>query len=80
MSNGTTADAQFTYGSQFFITEVATPWLNPRPCGQGAGFCGYVHFGEGLCGCDRVAEIAKAGPGQTQLERIEITSTPPSCR
>jgi peptidylprolyl isomerase/peptidyl-prolyl cis-trans isomerase A (cyclophilin A) len=70
-----------TNGSQFFITEVPTPHLNPRPCGDSpAGVCGYVHFGQGVCGCERVAEIARAGNGQTQLEKVEITSKPPTCR
>ena len=70
-----------TNGSQFFITEVPTPHLNPRRCMESpSGVCGYVHFGEGVCGCDRVAEIAKAGNGQTKLEKVEITSTKPSCR
>ncbi len=68
-------------GSQFFITEVPTPHLNPRRCMESpSGVCGYVHFGEGICGCDRVAEIARAGNGQTKLEKVEITSTKPSCR
>ncbi len=70
-----------TNGSQFFITEVATPHLNPRPCGESrSGVCGYVHFGQGVCGCERVAEIARAGNGQTRLEKVEITSKAPTCR
>ncbi len=70
-----------TNGSQFFITEVPTPHLNPRPCGDSrTGVCGYVHFGEGVCGCERVKEIAQAGNGQTRLDRVEITSKPPTCR
>jgi len=70
-----------TNGSQFFITEVVTPHLNPRTCGNApSGVCGYVHFGEGVCGCEKVAEIAKAGPGQTRLEKVLITTKPPTCK
>jgi peptidylprolyl isomerase/peptidyl-prolyl cis-trans isomerase A (cyclophilin A) len=70
-----------TNGSQFFITEVPTAHLNPRPCGESpAGVCGYVHFGQGVCGCEHVAEIARAGNAQTKLEKVEITSKPPTCR
>ncbi len=70
-----------TNGSQFFITEVPTPHLNPRACAESrSGICGYVHLGAGVCGCERVAEIARAGNGQTRLEKVEITSKAPSCR
>jgi peptidyl-prolyl cis-trans isomerase A (cyclophilin A) len=70
-----------TNGSQFFITEVPTPHLNTRACPQSpSGLCGYVRFGQGVCGCERVAEIARAGNAQTRLEKIEITSKSPSCR
>jgi peptidylprolyl isomerase/peptidyl-prolyl cis-trans isomerase A (cyclophilin A) len=70
-----------TNGSQFFITEVVTPHLNPRACPNApSGTCGYVHFGEGVCGCERVAEIAKAGNGQTRLEKVVITNKPPTCK
>ncbi len=70
-----------TNGSQFFITEVPTPHLNPRPCAESrTGVCGYVHFGDGVCGCERIAEIARAGNGQTRLDKVEITSKPPTCR
>jgi peptidylprolyl isomerase/peptidyl-prolyl cis-trans isomerase A (cyclophilin A) len=70
-----------TNGSQFFITEVPTPHLDPRGCQQGKnGVCGYVHLGEGVCGCERVAEIARAGNGQTKLVKVTITRDPPTCK
>ena len=70
-----------TNGSQFFITEVTTPHLNPRACQQSkTGVCGYVHFGEGVCGCELVKEIAHAGNGQTKLVKVTITGTPPTCK
>jgi peptidyl-prolyl cis-trans isomerase A (cyclophilin A) len=70
-----------TNGSQFFITEVATAHLNPRACPNApSGVCGYVHFGEGVCGCEKVAEIARAGAGQTRLEKVVITNKPPTCK
>ncbi len=69
-----------TNGSQFFVTEVATPWLDPKPCEAKGGACGYVHFGEGVCGCDLVARIARAGNGQTKLEKVTITDKAPTCK
>jgi peptidylprolyl isomerase/peptidyl-prolyl cis-trans isomerase A (cyclophilin A) len=70
-----------TNGSQFFVTEVPTPHLDARACAQSpSGLCGYVRFGQGVCGCERVAEIALAGNAQTRLEKVEIGSRPPSCR
>jgi peptidyl-prolyl cis-trans isomerase A (cyclophilin A) len=69
-----------TNGSQFFLTEVPTPHLNPVPCDSRSGTCGYVHMGEGVCGCDLVGQIARAGNSQTRLEKVVISSTPPTCR
>jgi peptidyl-prolyl cis-trans isomerase A (cyclophilin A) len=51
-----------TNGSQFFITEVATPHLNNR----------HTIFGEVVKGQDLVPQIARAGNAQTKLERVEI--------
>ena len=51
-----------TNGSQFFITEVATPHLNGR----------HTIFGEVIKGGDLVPQIARAGNSQTKLERVEI--------
>ena len=67
-----------TNGSQFFITEVPTPHLNPRPCPQ--GLCGYVRFGEGVCGCDLVARIAGLGNDKTTLKKLEISTRKPTCK
>ncbi|BDG07585.1 peptidylprolyl isomerase [Anaeromyxobacter paludicola] len=69
-----------TNGSQFFITEAPAPHLNPQPCGSPSGLCGYTHFGEGVCGCDLVGKIARAGNSKTKLEKVVITSTRPTCK
>jgi peptidylprolyl isomerase/peptidyl-prolyl cis-trans isomerase A (cyclophilin A) len=68
-----------TNGSQFFITEVPVAHLNPKACGSKSGVCGYVHFGVVVCGCERVAQIARAGSSQTRLEKVLIVHGKPSC-
>jgi peptidyl-prolyl cis-trans isomerase A (cyclophilin A) len=68
-------------GSQFFITEVVTPHLDPKPCpGNASKTCGYVHFGTGVCGCELVAKIARAGNGKVRLDKVVITATAPTCK
>jgi len=68
-------------GSQFFITEVPTLHLNPRQCPNSpSGLCGYVRFGEGVCGCDLVGKIARLGNGKTTLEKVVISSKKPTCQ
>jgi peptidyl-prolyl cis-trans isomerase A (cyclophilin A) len=68
-------------GSQFFITEVVTPHLDPKACpNDPSKTCGYVRFGEGICGCDLVAKIARAGNSKVRLDRVVITSKPPTCK
>jgi len=52
-----------TNGSQFFITEVATPHLNNR----------HTIFGEVVKGQELVPRIARKGNAQTKLKHIEIT-------
>ena len=72
-----------TNGSQFFITEGAgarVPQLEPRACNSKSGVCGYTRFGVGVCGCDRVGEIARAGNAQTRLVMVRVTSQPPTCK
>ncbi len=70
-----------TSGSQFFITEVPTLHLNPVKCGRSpSGLCGYVRFGEGVCGCDLVGKIARTGNSKTTLERVVISKTKPTCQ
>lgn len=51
-----------TNGSQFFITEIATNWLDGK----------HTVFGKAVKGADLVAKIARAGNGKTKLERVEI--------
>jgi peptidyl-prolyl cis-trans isomerase A (cyclophilin A) len=61
-----------TNGSQFFITEVPTPWLNGR----------HTIFGEGVKGCDLVARIARSREGdgppppRVKIEKIVLSSRP----
>ena len=68
-------------GSQFFITEVPTLHLNPVKCDRSpSGLCGYVRFGEGVCGCDLVGKIARLGNNKTTLEKVVISKTKPTCQ
>ncbi|MFL5262388.1 MAG: peptidylprolyl isomerase [Anaeromyxobacteraceae bacterium] len=68
-------------GSQFFITEIPTLHLNPRKCSNSpSGVCGYVRFGEGVCGCELVGKIARLGNSKTTLEKVVISSKKPTCQ
>ncbi len=72
-----------TNGSQFFITEGfgdRVPQLEPRACTSRSGVCGYTRFGHGVCGCELVPKIAKAGNSQTRLVRVTISTTQPTCK
>jgi peptidylprolyl isomerase/peptidyl-prolyl cis-trans isomerase A (cyclophilin A) len=73
-----------TNGSQFFITEGyggSVSQLEPRACEKSkTGVCGFTRFGEGLCGCDLVKEIAKAGAAQTRIVKVTISKTAPTCQ
>ena len=52
-----------TNGSQFFITEVKTDWLNR----------GHTIFGEVVKGFELVPQIAAAGNAKVKLEKVVIT-------
>jgi peptidyl-prolyl cis-trans isomerase A (cyclophilin A) len=52
-----------TNGSQFFITEVPTPWLDK----------GHTIFGEVVRGNELVGKIARSGNGSVKLEKVTIT-------
>lgn len=72
-----------TNGSQFFITEgygPQVPQLNPRSCDSKSGLCGYTRFGEGVCGCDLVGQIARAGNSSTRLVKVVVSKQPPTCK
>jgi len=62
-----------TNGSQFFITEVATTWLNNK----------HTIFGELVSGCDLVAKIARVNTQRDRpvepvvIERITISDKMP---
>ncbi len=72
-----------TNGSQFFITEgygARVPQLEPRACDSKSGVCGYTRFGQGVCGCELVGQIARAGNSRTRLDKVVIQSDPPTCK
>ena len=51
-----------TNGSQFFITEIATPWLDGK----------HTVFGKVTKGVELIPQIARAGNAKTKLEKVEI--------
>ena len=59
-----------TNGSQFFITEVATPGLDGR----------HTIFGEGIRGCELVGKIARpregSGEQPVKLEKVVVSAKP----
>jgi peptidyl-prolyl cis-trans isomerase A (cyclophilin A) len=72
-----------TNGSQFFVTEgsgAGVAQLEPRACDSRSGACGYTRFGQGVCGCDLVGRIARAGNSRTRLVKVTIQREPPTCK
>jgi peptidylprolyl isomerase/peptidyl-prolyl cis-trans isomerase A (cyclophilin A) len=60
---------------------VVTPHLDPKPCDRDPSkTCGYVHIGTGVCGCDLVGKIARAGNSKVRLDRVVISKTAPTCK
>ena len=51
-----------TNGSQFFITEVPTPWLDGK----------HAIFGEITTGDELIESIARSGNGEVTIDRVEI--------
>jgi peptidyl-prolyl cis-trans isomerase A (cyclophilin A) len=71
-----------TNGSQFVITDGVdgqVKQLQPRDCDSESGVCGYTRFGEGVCGCELVRKIARAGDSNTRLEKVVISRRTPVC-
>lgn len=78
---GMTNHGANTNGSQFFVTETPQPQLESQACDRSpSGVCGWVRIGEGVCGCELVSAIARAGPSQTRLVKVTISNTPPTCK